>query len=237
MASPNTFSRDSMTTTELLMDVYNRMLHRYGPQHWWPGETRFEIMVGAVLTQATSWTNVEKAIANLVSADALSPEAIRTLPQDELARLVHATGYYNAKARKLKALAEYLGQRFEDDLDAMERVGHNTLRAELMGVHGIGEETADDILLYATGKPAFVVDAFTRRLFFRLGLAPEKGPYSTYQDLFTGHLPPDPEIFGEFHALIVTHAKNVCKKDPLCQGCCLLTRCPTRGENATTAET
>ena len=214
-----------------LLDIYERMLERYGSQSWWPGETRFEIMVGAILTQAVSWSNVEKSIANLKAADALSPRAIRELPQDELAVLVYSAGYYNAKARKLKALAEYLGKRFDDDLDAMAREEADALRAELIGVHGIGEETADDILLYAMGKPAFVVDAFTRRVFSRLGLAPERGQYSTYRDLFMHHLPADQGLFAEYHALIVCHAKNVCTKKPLCRGCCLLQLCPTGREN------
>ena len=213
------------------MEVYGRMLARYGPQHWWPAESRFEIIVGAVLTQATSWVNVERAIDSLRAADALSSRALRDLPLDELALLIYSAGYYNAKARKLRALAEYLGRRFEDDLDAMAREDVDTLRMELMGVHGIGEETADDILLYAMGKPVFVVDAYTKRVFSRLSLAPERGPYSTYSDLFTNRLRADPNLFGEYHALIVRHGKEVCKKQPLCGGCCLLEVCPTGRAN------
>ena len=216
---------------KILMDVYNRLLERYGPQGWWPADTRFEVMVGAVLTQATAWTNVEKAVANLASADALSPGAIRAIPETELAQLVYSSGYYNAKARKLKALAEYLGQRYDDDLEAMIRQDSEILRSELLRVHGIGEETADDILLYAAGKPIFVIDSFTKRFFFRLGLVPEKDRYSTYQDLFTHHLPGDPDLFGEYHALIVIHAKDICKKRPLCEGCCLMDLCPTGNNN------
>jgi endonuclease-3 related protein len=210
-----------------LLDIYDRMLGRYGHQSWWPADTRFEMMVGAVLTQAAAWTNVEQAIENLKAAAALSPDAIRRLPQDDLARLVYPTGYYNSKARKLKALAAYLGERFGDDLDAMARVEFDSLRPELLAVHGIGEETADDILLYALGKPVFVIDAFTRRLFSRLGLAPDLGPYSAYQGYFTEHLAPDPELFGEYHALIVRHAKVACRKRPVCNGCVLLEICPT----------
>ena len=216
---------------QTLLNIYDRMLGSYGNQHWWPADTRFEMMVGAVLTQAAAWTNVEQAIENLKAADALSPDAIRRLPQDDLARLVYPAGYYNAKARKLKALAEYLGERFGDDLDAMARVELDSLRPDLMAVHGIGEETADDILLYALGKPVFVIDAFTRRLFSRLGLAPDRGPYSTYQDYFTKHLAPDPKLFGEYHALIVRHAKVACRKSPVCNGCVLLEICPTGKEN------
>ena len=224
-----------MTTRATLLDIYRRMLDRYGPQHWWPAETRFEVMVGAILTQSSAWGNVEKAIANLRSAGALSPPALRGLSEGELAGLVYPSGYYNAKARKLKALAEYLGARFGDDIDSMAREGASPLRAELMGVHGIGEETADDILLYAVGLPVFVVDSFTRRVLFRLGLAPKKGPYAVYQELFARHLEPDPGQFGEYHALMVLHAKDVCKKRPLCQGCCLLEICPMGRANVSSS--
>ena len=220
-----------MTTRKTLLDIYNRMLEHYGPQHWWPAETPFEIMVGAVLTQAVSWSNVEKAISNLKAVDALSPQAVRELTQDGLAQLIYPAGYYNAKARKLKALAEYLGQRFDDDLDAMAQLEPDLLRAELMDVHGIGEETADDILLYAAGKPAFVIDSYTRRVYFRLGLAPERGPYSAYRSLFESNLPADSDLFGEYHALIDHHANVVCKKQPLCEPCCLIEICPTGRAN------
>ena len=220
-----------MTSRKAFLGIYSRLLEHYGPQHWWPAETRFEIMVGAVLTQAVSWSNVEKAISNLKAADALSPRAIRELSQDDLAHLIYPAGYYNAKARKLKALAEYLGQRFDDDPEAMTHVELDVLRGELTSVHGIGEETADDILLYAAGKPAFVIDSHTRRVYFRLGLAPERGTYASYQALFESHLPQDPELFGEYHALIDHHGAEICKKQPLCRGCCLLEICPTGSAN------
>ena len=209
-----------------LLAVYDILLSTYGPQHWWPGDSAFEIMVGAVLTQATAWTNVEKAISNLRSADALTPDAIRALRQAELAKLIYPSGYYNAKARKLRALAQYVGDRFSDNLDAMAREDMASLRSELLDVHGIGEETADDILLYAAGQPSFVVDAYTKRLFRRLGLAPEKGSYGQYRAVFMAHLPRDAELFGEYHALIVRHGREVCTKTPACGGCPLLEVCP-----------
>jgi endonuclease-3 related protein len=212
---------------EVLFDIFNRMLDRYGPQSWWPGDTWFEVMVGAVLTQAASWTNVEMAIASLKAAEALSPEAIRRIEELELARLIYPSGYYNSKARKLKALAYYMGQRFNDDIRAMSEVCSETLRAELLGVYGIGEETADDILLYAVGKPAFVIDNYTRRMFHRLGLAPERMSYPAYSAIFTENLPQDRELYSEYHALIVRHAKDFCRKAPVCDGCCLLDVCPT----------
>ena len=213
-----------------LRDVYQRLLRRYGPQHWWPGDSWFEVMVGAVLTQAAAWTNVEMAIASLKAAGALSPEAIRAIDEKELARLVYSSGYYNAKARKLKALAQFIGRRYDDDVEAMRDRDTETLREELLGVHGIGEETADDILLFALGRPVFIIDGYTRRLFYRLRLAPERAPYSSYQSIFTDSLPADPDLFNEYHALIVHHAARVCRKRPQCEGCCLLEVCPTGSE-------
>jgi endonuclease-3 related protein len=205
---------------EKLLNIYHRLLERYGPQHWWPGEGPFEVMVGAVLTQSAAWTNVEKAIRNLREAGVLSPEALRQLPVSELAALIFPSGYYNAKALKLKALADYLG-KYQDDLERLFAVDTCQLRRELLGVHGIGEETADSVLLYAADRPVFVVDAYTRRIFGRVGLAPEKGSYTDYQGLFTESLPADAGLFNEYHALLVCLGKNVCRRRPLCQQCCL----------------
>ena len=213
--------------TSVFTRIYERLLQEYGPQHWWPADTPFEVMVGAVLTQAASWSNVERAIANLREASLLSPAALRRVPQEELAILLRPSGYFNAKARKLKALVDYLGDRFDDDLGRMSEQDVASLREDLLSVHGIGEETADDIILYAVGRPSFVIDAYTRKVFSRLGLSPEKGSYATYQRLFEDALPRDPVLYGEYHALIVRHGKYVCKKRPLCQDCCLREVCPT----------
>ena len=207
--------------------VYRRLFDAYGPQDWWPAEGRFEVMVGAILTQSAAWSNVEKAIDRLKAASKLSPSDIRETPAEELAALVYSSGYYNAKARKLKALVSYLGERYDDDLDAMRSHDTQSLRAELLAVHGIGQETADDILLYALGKPVFVIDTYTRRLLHRLGVADEKQPYAHHQRLFMDELPPDAEIFAEYHALIVRHATGPCRKRPECGGCVLLDLCPT----------
>jgi endonuclease-3 related protein len=215
------------TLTGQLLDIYERLMAAYGPQHWWPGDTSFEIMVGAILTQASAWTNAQKGISNLADAGALSPGAIRRLGDRELATLIFPSGLFNSKARKLKALAEYLGRRFDDDIDAMAAPDTATLRGELLAVYGIGEETADDILLYAVGKPTFVVDSYARRFFHRLGLAPEKGRYATYRALFMDHLPVDRELYGEYHGLIVRHAKEACRKTPVCGRCPLIDVCPT----------
>ncbi len=213
--------------TPSLKVVYGRLLDTYGPQHWWPAEGRFEVMVGAILTQSAAWSNVEKAIDRLKSASKLSPSGIRETPAEELAALVYSSGYYNAKARKLKALVSYLGERYDDDLDAMRSHDTQSLRAELLAVHGIGQETADDILLYALGKPVFVIDTYTRRLLHRLGVADEKQSYAHHQQLFTDELTLDAELFAEYHALIVRHATGPCRKRPECGGCALLDLCPT----------
>ena len=209
-----------------LTDIYDRLLERHGPRDWWPANSRFEVMVGAVLVQNTAWSNAAKAIHALSEAGLLSPQGLRSAGQDEIAHLVYSSGYYNMKARKLKALVVWLGER-DDDIEALMAGDPASLRKELLTIHGIGEETADDILLYALDMPVFVIDHYTKRLLFRLGLAPEKGPYVLYQRLFTEHLPPDIPLFNEYHALIVTHAANVCKKEPECNKCCLLPLCPT----------
>ena len=214
--------------SESILDIYQRLYDAYGPQGWWPADDRFEVIVGAVLTQNTSWRNVEKAIWNLRAAGVLSPHGLRESLESDLARLVYPSGYYNTKARKLQAFARYVGDRYGDDLDALASCDAATLRGELLEVYGIGEETADDILLYALGKPVFVVDAFTKRLFYRLGLAAESGPYSEYQAMFEKNLAPDAALFEEYHALIVRQAGEVCRKTrPLCEGCVLLDICPT----------
>jgi len=182
-------------------------------------------MVGAILTQSAAWSNVERAIASLKTAGALSPLAVRQMPLKELARLIHSSGYYNAKAIKLKALADWLGEYFGDDLDELFAGDTDYLRKQLLSVHGIGEETADSILLYAANKPVFVIDAYTRRIISRLGLAPAGDGYGAYQRLFTRNLAADIALFNEYHALLVCLGKHVCRKRPLCHECCLKDIC------------
>ena len=206
------------------------MLAHYGEQHWWPADTPFEMMVGAVLTQATAWTNVEIAIARLKDADALSPAATRCMDIETLAALIYSSGFYNAKARKLKALAQFLGEAYDDNIDAMRSEDGAKLRRELLGVKGIGEETADAILLYALDKPSFVIDAYTRRLTHRLGIAPKSEAYSAFQQMFSDNLQQDTAMFAEYHALIVQHCKEACRKTPVCEGCCLRSVCPAGRE-------
>jgi len=207
---------------EELLAVFRRLYEHYGPQGWWPGDTPFEVAIGAILTQAAAWRNVERALANLKEAvGALSPQALYTLPREELARLLRPVGYFNAKARKLRAFLEALQEGYGGELPRLLSLPLPELRERLLSIHGIGPETADAIILYAAQKPIFVVDAYTRRLFRRLGLGPATDSYGAWQSFFMEHLPLDVDLFNEYHALIVRHAKAACRKNPLCQGCCL----------------
>ncbi len=210
-----------------LLAVYERLFAAYGPQRWWPADTPFEVIAGAILTQSAAWTNVEKALANLQAAGALSPQGLRALSEAKLARLIRPSGYFNAKARKLKAFADLLCDRFGGDPDALLATPVDTLRPLLLATHGIGPETADSILLYAAQQPLFVVDAYTRRLFSRLGLSPPRDTYDAWQRLFMDALPPEAPLFNEYHALIVAHGKRLCRRRPLCADCPLLAVCPT----------
>jgi len=198
---------------------------RYGPQNWWPAQEPFEVIVGAILTQSAAWGNVEKAIANLKSAKALSPGVLRRLPLSELARLIRPCGYYNAKALKLKSFAYWLGNHYTDDLNQLLATDTHDLRQQLLSIHGIGQETADSIILYAANKPIFVIDAYTRRIINRIGLAPDNNSYTAYQAFFMDNLPTDTQLFNEYHALLVCLAKNACRSRPLCQQCCLNNIC------------
>ena len=209
-----------------LLEIYDSLLDHFGPQHWWPGEEPFEVIVGAILTQSAAWTNVEKGIRNLKKNRVLSPEALRSLPHEQLAGLIYSCGYYNAKAIKLKAFASWFGERFADSLEKMFATETFSLREELLAVHGVGEETADSILLYAGNKPIFVIDAYTRRASNRLGLGPAGQKYGIYQKLFMENLPCDVPLFNEYHALLVALGKNYClKQNPSCQKCCLRRIC------------
>ncbi len=211
--------------SQSLLNIYHQLMAGYGPQYWWPAPEPFEIIVGAILTQSAAWLNVEKAIANLKAAEALSPKALRRLPLAEVARLIHPCGYYNAKALKLKSLAHWLGEYYNDDLDKLFANTTDHLRQQLLSIHGIGQETADSIILYAAGKPIFVIDTYTRRIISRIGLAPNSNSYAAYQALFMDNLPTDAGLFNEYHALLVGLAKDVCRNRPLCPRCCLNNLC------------
>jgi endonuclease-3 related protein len=212
-------------TSKTLTEIYQRLFARYGPQHWWPGDSPFEVMVGAILTQSATWQNVEKAISNLKNTGKMSPLALRNIPIDELTQLIHPSGYYNAKALKLKALVNWLGASCWDYLDRLFATETDTLRQHLLAIHGIGPETADSILLYAGNKPVFVIDAYSRRIFSRLGLTSEKDSYSAYQALFMKNLPENTRLFNEYHALLVQLGKKACRKQPVCDDCCLSEIC------------
>jgi endonuclease-3 related protein len=203
-----------------LLTLYRALFAAYGPQEWWPGDSPFEVMVGAVLTQNTAWVNVEKAIANLKRAGALTPARFRELPVRSLAALIRPSGYYNIKAKRLANLMAFLGKRYGGSLARMFRNDPARLREGLLSVNGIGPETADAIMLYAAGHPVFVVDAYTKRIFSRHGLVPADAGYHDVQQLFLRNLPADARLFNEYHALIVRLGKEHCRKTaPRCCGC------------------
>ncbi len=207
-----------------LLTVYGRLFEAYGPQHWWPAETPFEVMVGAVLTQNTAWLNVEKAIANLRTHDALSAEAIVAAPHDQLAAWLQPSGYFNIKARRLQNFCHwYLAQ---GGFTRLQTWSTPDLRQGLLSVNGVGPETADDMLLYAFERPVFVIDAYTRRIFSRLGLLSAEAGYEHLRATFEQGLPREVGLFKEYHALIVQHAKVACRRRPQCGECVLAGACP-----------
>jgi len=203
----------------LLMEIYCRLYKAYGPRHWWPGETSFEVMVGAILTQNTSWRNVERAIQKLKGKGVLSPEGLHHLKKSELARLIRSSGYYRIKADRLRSFIDFLFGQYDGDLKRMKKEKLEELRKKLLRVKGVGPETADSILLYGLKKPSFVVDAYTKRVLSRHEIISEKASYEEIQKLLMDHLPLDEELFNEYHALIVQVGKMVCKKSPRCDIC------------------
>jgi endonuclease III related protein len=203
-----------------LDEYYNSLFTALGPQHWWPGRTQFEIIVGAILTQNTSWKNVEKAISKLRRAGLLSPKALGNASIRRVERAVRSSGYFRQKARKLKAFCEFLETNYAGSLERMFRAPTFILREQLLGVFGIGPETADSILLYAGGHEVFVVDAYTRRLLLRHGWIPEKARYDDIRWVFERQFPGDVKRFNEFHALIVKAGKRWClARNPKCTEC------------------
>ena len=203
-----------------LEETYQKLYKHFGPQRWWPGDTPFEVIVGAVLTQNTNWQNVSKAIANLKEAGVLSPQKLYSLPQDKLARLIRPSGYFNVKAKRLKAFLDFLFKNYGGSLKKMFARDSEALRQEILSVKGIGPETADSILLYAGSFPVFVVDAYTKRIFSRKNIIKEDATYSEVQEIFMQSLKKDVKLYNEYHALIVRLGKDICKKSkPKCEIC------------------
>ena len=201
------------------LDIYNSLLKHFGPQHWWPGETPFEVIIGAILTQNTSWDNVEKAIVSLKASGKFTPEGLFRLPAAKLALLIKSSGYFNIKAKRLKNFLSFVFNDYEGDIDLMIKEDGPVLRHKLLNVNGIGPETADSILLYAAEHPVFVVDAYTKRIFSRHGYVHADATYHQIQELFTGALTKDTQLYNEYHALIVRVGKELCRTNPHCDSC------------------
>lgn len=214
--------------SESLVQVFDLLLASYGPQHWWPGDTPFEVIVGAILTQNTAWQNVAQAIGNLKREGLLHANALLHAQPERVKALIAPAGYFNVKYERLMGLLRYLAS-YGLDVEELRRLPVAQVRDELLAVKGVGPETADSILLYALERPVFVVDAYTRRLLSRLGYSwMEKATYEEVQRFFMEALPRDMALYNEFHALIVVHCKDTCKKKPRCEGCCLLSLCVAR---------
>jgi len=221
-------AQQGSAATPALRAVHDRLLEAHGAQAWWPAETAFEVMLGAILTQNTAWTNVERALARLARRCPLEVDALLALPEAELADAIRPAGYFNVKAKRLRAFcAAFAAAGGQDALAALDTAA---LRETLLAIHGVGAETADDMLLYAFERPVFVVDAYTRRLFTRLGLLTGKEDYETVRTRFEQEFGPDAALFNEYHALIVRHAKEICRsRAPRCADCCLADVCAAAG--------
>ena len=204
--------------------IYRIFLSHYGKQGWWPGDTDFEISIGAILTQNVSWKNVESAIKNLNKNNLLSPESLHSKDIEEIAPLIRSTGYFNQKAKKIKNFLEWF-KGYNFSFDALKEMKLVDARSELLSINGIGEETADSILLYVLSKKIFIIDAYTRRIFTRAGILSGNEKYSEIQKIFHRGFRGDLQDYNEFHALIVRHGKDVCKKKPICNECCIVDFC------------
>jgi len=199
---------------------YKKLYKRYGPQAWWPGDSTLECIIGAILTQNTSWTNAEKAITNLKKERLIGIKELASLSTEKLASLIRPSGYYNQKALKIKHFISFVVENYQGDLESMFGKETRELRSKLLTIKGIGPETADTILLYAGNKPVFVVDAYTYRVLSRHALVPQDTNYDEIQELFTDSLTEDATVYNEYHALLVKVGKEHCRKrSPLCEGC------------------
>lgn len=206
----------------VLGQAYKKLFDAYGKQYWWPAKTKFEVIVGAILTQNTNWVNVEKALNNIRKEGLLNFKALESISIEKLALLIKPAGYYNIKAKRLKNFIGFFSGEYQGSLKKMGCEKPDILREKLLRVNGIGPETADSILLYAVGVPVFVVDAYTKRIFSRHGLVDEEDDYPAIQKLFTDNLEPNEKIFNEYHALIVKLAKEHCRVKPQCEECPLI---------------
>jgi len=211
---------------EKLQYVCNRLADHFGPLHWWPADTPFEVVIGAFLTQNTAWRNVEQAIAALKQAIPLTPQALSALHPERLEALIRPAGFFRQKAQRLQLFSAYLLERHQGDLDAMLGGAMPQVRQTLLSLKGIGPETADAILLYAAQRPSFVVDAYTQRLMKRFGILRGDESYEEIRNLFMDNLPHQVDLFNEYHALIVEQCKTFCRKRPLCASCPLRPQCP-----------
>ena len=208
-----------VSRAEELIRFYEALLARFGPQGWWPGESGFEVMVGAVLTQNTNWANVEKAIANLKKENLLDPAALNDISREKLAQLIRPAGYFNVKTKRLKNLIGWFCREYQGSLEALAQSDISRLREELLSVNGIGLETADSIILYALGKPTFVVDTYTYRVLVRHGCIDMESDYEQIKEYCEGHLLEEVTLYNEFHALIVRVGKEYCRPKPRCADC------------------
>ena len=208
-----------MPYKKILTGIYNTLFRAFGPQHWWPGDTPFEIAVGAILTQNTNWGNVEKAINNLKKQKVLDAKKLHEMPHKDLALLIKPAGYFNVKAKRLKHFLAFLANHYKSSMKQMKSEDTHKLRHQLLEVNGIGPETADSILLYALDKPVFVVDAYTKRVLSRHKIISEQAAYHEIQNLFHKNLPQDIKLFNEYHALFVMAGKDYCKPKPKCEKC------------------
>lgn len=216
--------------THFSRQVYDRLLEQLGPQHWWPGELPFEVMVGAVLVQNTAWKNVERAIGNLRDADLLEPRRLAAIGEAELQELIRPAGYFRVKAKRLRNLLSLIVERHGGATSAMQAVGIGELREQLLAVNGIGPETADSILLYALDKPVMVVDRYTHRVFARHGWIGYDADYHQLQEEIMARLPQEVPLLNEFHALLVNVGKHHCRKrNPQCEACPLGDLLPESG--------
>jgi len=215
----STASRNRCGASPNVFKIYQKLYDYYGKQHWWPADSKFEIMIGAILTQNTSWRNVEKAIENLKQKNLINPKKLSKLSISELSNLIRPSGFYNIKAKRLRSFLNFINTKYSGSIEKMRQEKVSILRAQLLSVSGIDEETADSILLYGLDKPIFMIDAYTRRIFSRHGYFDAKVRYPSIQKFFMDNLPKKTKIYNEYHALLVKLAKDFCQTKPKCQRC------------------